>query len=625
MSVGTVRLSGRYRLLDVLGAGGMAVVHRARDELLERDVAVKVLRSQFAADEDFVHRFRQEARNAASLSHPAIAQVFDTGADGDVEYIVMQLVEGSDLERVIAQRGRLPVAEALRISSDVADALQAAHDQGIVHRDVKPGNILLTGGGDVRVVDFGIARALGAANTTSPGLLMGSVHYLSPEQVLGEPVGSASDVYSLGIVLYELLTGQRPFEGASQAAVALQRLHAAPRPPSELVEELPDGLDELVMRALERDPDRRYPTAGGLATAIRAWWKTPAAHPRKPVRRAAATAAVGAGAGVVEPVKAAPLPAAATDPTVVTRIPAARRRRAAVTAAAAAAAAPAAAGAAAAGAAAALASETATVVQPSPVVTPPAPVGVPPTARDTAAPPPGPPPPTALGNARDDGERRRRAALVLIPLAALLIAFVVLSALGRSLFGADGAVLGATASPAAVPSAAAVVPATASPSPTPSPVPSPTPSPTPEPTTPPTPEPTAPPTAKPTPRPAPARTPAPTVRPAPALPARDPAETVARFYYLVEAHDFDAAARLWTARMRRQYPPNGYIDGRFSRTTRIDLRRNEIVAMSARAGTAVVAVDLIEYRTVEPSPRRFIGRWDLVLVNGQWLMDRPHF
>lgn len=603
MSVGTVLLSGRYRLLDVLGAGGMAVVHRARDELLERDVAVKVLRSQFAADEDFVHRFRQEARNAASLSHPAIAQVFDTGADGEVEYIVMQLVEGSDLERVIAQRGRLPVAEALRIGSDVADALQAAHDQGIVHRDVKPGNILLTAGGEVRVVDFGIARALGAAHTTTPGLLMGSVHYLSPEQVLGEPVGSASDVYSLGIVLYELLTGQRPFEGASQATVALQRLHAAPRPPSEVVDELPEGLDELVMRALERDPDRRYPTAGGLAAAIRAWWKSPAAHARKPLRRAAAAAAA------VGP------PVTATDPTVVTRIPAARRRRVAVPAGAAAAAA---ASAAAASAAAAVASETATVVQPSPVVTPPAPLVVPPTAREAAAPPSGPPPPATRTDTGEDGKRRRRAALVLIPLAALLIAFVALSTLGRNLFGAEGAVLGATATPTAVRStAAAVVPATATPSPTPSP----TPEPTPEPTL----VATAPPTAKPTPQPAPARTPAPTARPAPALPARDPAETVARFYNLVEAHDFDAAARLWTARMRSQYPPKGYIDGRFSRTTRIDLRRNEIVALNARAGTAVVAVDLTEYRTVEPSPRRFIGRWDLVLVKGQWLMDRPHF
>jgi hypothetical protein len=215
----------------------------------------------------------------------------------------------------------------------------------------------------------------------------------------------------------------------------------------------------------------------------------------------------------------------------------------------------------------------------------------------------------------EDARRRRTALALLLPLGALLFAVVTLTMIGRTLFGPSGEVLEATATPAAQRSQVAAAPVTPRPSPTPTA--SPTPSPTP--TTEPTPAPT------PTPRPAPARTAAPTAKPAPALPARDPAETVARFYYLVETHDFDAAAALWTRRMRRQYPPKGYIDGRFSRTTRIDLRRNEIISLNARAGTAVVAVNLIEYRTVEPSPRRFIGRWDLVLVNGRWLMDRPHF
>lgn len=222
----------------------------------------------------------------------------------------------------------------------------------------------------------------------------------------------------------------------------------------------------------------------------------------------------------------------------------------------------------------------------------------------------------------DDARRRWTALGLLLPLGALLFAVVALTIIGRTLFGPSGGVLEATATPAALRSQAAVAPATPTPSPKPTAAPTPSPSPTPTPTAEPTPAPTSTPRA--TARPAP-RTPAPTPRPAPALPARDPAETVARFYYLVETHDFDAAATLWTARMRRQYPPKGYIDGRFSRTTRIDLRRNEIVALNARAGTAVVAVNLIEHRTVEPSPRRFIGRWDLVLVNGRWLMDRPHF
>jgi serine/threonine-protein kinase len=588
MSADPILLGGRYRLLDVLGSGGMAVVHRARDERLERIVAVKVLRRQFASDEDFVHRFRQEARNAASLSHPSIAPVFDTGADGDVEYIVMQLVDGPDLERVIAERGRHPVGEALRIATAVAEALQAAHDRGIVHRDVKPGNILLTASGEVRVVDFGIARALGAANTTAPGLLLGSVHYCSPEQVLGEPVGSASDVYSLGIVLYELLTGERPFDGPSPAAVALQRLHTAPRPPSRLIEGLPEGLDALVMRALERDPDRRYPTAGGLADAIRAWSASHAAETRRPDRQTSPRAAAAA---------------ASRARTVVTRRRTARGSSPPLVAA---------------GLAAAAGSEAETAVHQSPIglaersspvssLPPSLPGGGPP-AR-----PPRPPAPAAAGGSRDQGERRAGGAW-LFPLAALVLAVVGMSLVGRSLGG--GGVLGATATPHATRTHVAVVPPTVTPEPpTPSPVPTPRATPTAQPT--PTPEPTA----RPTPRP----TPAPTPRPAPALPARDPAETVALFYNLVEAHRFNEAAALWTARMRQQYPPDGYIDGRFSRTTRIDLRRNEITSLNRREGTATVAVDLIEYRTVEPSPRRFIGWWELRLINGQWLMDRPHF
>jgi serine/threonine-protein kinase len=594
MSADSILLGGRYRLLDVLGSGGMAVVHRARDELLERDVAVKILRRQFASDEDFVHRFRQEARNAASLSHPSIAPVFDTGADGEVEYIVMQLVEGPDLERVIAERGRHPVGEALRIATAVAEALQVAHDRGIVHRDVKPGNILLTAGGEVRVVDFGIARALGATNTTAPGLLMGSVHYCSPEQVLGEPVGSASDVYSLGIVLYELLTGERPFDGPSPAAVALQRLHTRARPPSHHVEGLPDGLDALVMRALERDPDRRYPTAGGLADAIRAW---SGSHPAETRRGARSTSPRAAAA------------AASRARTVVTRARPVRDSSPYPGAA---------------GLAAAAGSEAETAVRQSPV-------GLAVTSSPVASFPPTPPgsgppvhpprnPAAAVAGGSDDRRRRRTPVPWVLPLAALVLAVVGMSVVGRSLGGSG--VLGATATPGATRSQVAVAPPTAtSDPPTPSPVLTPAPTATAEPTPTPPPAPTPRPTARPTPRP----TPAPTLRPAPALPARDPAETVALFYNLVEAHRFDEAAALWTARMRRQYPPDGYIDGRFSRTTRIDLRRNEITSLNRRAGTATVAVDLIEYRTVEPSPRRFIGWWELVLVDGRWLMDRPHF
>ena len=270
---GTV-LADRYRLLDVLGEGGMAVVHRARDELLARDVAVKILRPQYAADDEFVERFRQEARSAASLAHPNIAPVFDSGVDGDRQFMVMQLVDGPDLERVLAGHGRMPVAEALRIAMAVAEALQAAHDHGLIHRDVKPGNILLTSDGSVRVVDFGISRAVSDVRRTTPGLLLGSMQYCSPEQVVGEEVGPPSDIYSLGLVLYELLTGVRPFDGSSPAAVALERVRHEPPPPSTVAQDLPAGIDELVMGALAREPAARYPSGLAFAEAIREWWRS---------------------------------------------------------------------------------------------------------------------------------------------------------------------------------------------------------------------------------------------------------------------------------------------------------------------------------------------------------------
>jgi eukaryotic-like serine/threonine-protein kinase len=543
-------LNDRYLLGPMLGEGGMAVVYRAHDETLDREVAVKILRSQFASDEDFVRRFRQEARNAAALSHPSIAPVFDTGVDGDLEYIVMQLVDGPDLERVLADSGRLPVSEALRITADVADALQAAHDSGIVHRDIKPGNILLTAQGDVRVVDFGIARALGDSRTTQPGLLLGSVQYCSPEQVLGAPIGPPSDIYSLGIVLFELLTGIRPFDGPEPAAVALQRLRQDPERPSAVVPRLAPKIDQLVLRAIQRRPDDRYQSAGAFAEAIRASWRE---------HEAAAQIARGSGVrsgGAVRP-RLAVVQTAAVTPvdTVMTEVPAGVRLSSGVT------------------------------------------------------------PAHRRLRADNSGNRRLRSLpLLLIPLAAVVFVLAVFAPLVSALLGNQGGVLGATGTPGA--SGVAAVPlATATPAPTAAPATSPaTPAATPLPT----------PTLAPTPTPTPAPTPAPTPPPVAQPPAdASPEAVVAQFYELVEAHRFDAAAALWTDRMRREYPPEGFIDGRFSRTTRIDLRDNDMIAANSRA--AVVGVDLIEYRSVEPSPRRFVGRWDLVLTDEGWRMDEPHF
>ncbi len=262
-------LGGRYRLLELLGQGGMATIYRARDAQLERDVAVKVLRAEFGQDPDFVARFGDEARAAASLSHPNIVAVFDFGRDpsGD-QFIVMELVEGQDIASILRENGPLAPRQAARVAADVAKALHAAHSRGIVHRDVKPSNILISRDGRVKVVDFGIARALDDAQITLPGITMGSVHYFAPEQARGEPATAASDVYALGIVLFEMLTGQRPFSGDGAAAVALARLSATPPPPSSLRASVPAALDAIVARAMALDPADRFASAAAMSGAL---------------------------------------------------------------------------------------------------------------------------------------------------------------------------------------------------------------------------------------------------------------------------------------------------------------------------------------------------------------------
>src|SRR4051812_17510986 len=263
-------LADRYRLLEPIGEGGMAVVHRGHDELLDRDVAIKLLRPGYAEDPVFVRRFRSEARHAAALHDPRIVTIFDGGVDPatGADYIVMQLVHGPTLEAILGDRGRLPLGEALRIATETAEALQVAHERGIVHRDVKPGNILIDQDGSVRVADFGIARAAGDGGATTSGVVIGSPYYVSPEQVDGEPVTPTSDIFSLGVVLYEMITGTRPFDGPSAAAIALQRLRRPSRPPSAVQPDVPADLDAIVMRAMERNPARRFPSAAELAVAL---------------------------------------------------------------------------------------------------------------------------------------------------------------------------------------------------------------------------------------------------------------------------------------------------------------------------------------------------------------------
>src|SRR5919106_3303727 len=258
-------ISGRYRLIAPLGEGGMATIWRAIDEQLDREVAVKILRPQFSSDPGFAARFKQEARAAGGLSHPNIVGVYDYGTDGPdgEQYIVMELVTGRDLSAILRERHSLSIDDSVRIAIGVASALEVAHRKGIVHRDVKPGNILITDGGDVKVTDFGIARAVSEASMTVTGTTLGSVHYFSPEQARGDEVTGVSDVYALGIVLFEMLTGRRPFEGDSAAAVALKRLNEDPPRPSQF-RAVPSGLEAILMPALQREPQDRFPDAGAF-------------------------------------------------------------------------------------------------------------------------------------------------------------------------------------------------------------------------------------------------------------------------------------------------------------------------------------------------------------------------
>ena len=300
--IGTV-LGGRYRLVELLGQGGMATIFRAHDTQLGRDVAVKLLRPEYGRDPDFGSRFRQEAKNAASLNHPNIVSVYDYGQDAAGPFIVMELVEGEDLSSIIRRSGALPPRQAARIAAETARALQAAHTSGIVHRDVKPGNILISRDGRVKVTDFGIARAVAEAQMTLPGTTLGSVHYFSPEQARGEQATTASDVFSLGIVLYELLTGRRPWEGDSAAAVAMARLVGPVPDPAAARAGVPPELAAIDRRALATEPSDRWPSVANMAGGLEAYL---AGTPIPELGAVGAGAAVGAATAVTATARANP-------------------------------------------------------------------------------------------------------------------------------------------------------------------------------------------------------------------------------------------------------------------------------------------------------------------------------
>jgi eukaryotic-like serine/threonine-protein kinase len=254
-------LANRYEIQGVLGQGGMAKVFKGHDTVLGRDVAVKVLSPQFAGDDQFVSRFRREAQAAAALNHPNIVSVFDTGDQADVHYIVMEYVQGRTLRDAIRNDGPLQPERSAEIAASVARALASAHEAGLVHRDIKPGNIMLTPEGEVKVMDFGIARTATGDTLTQTAAVLGTASYLSPEQAQGEQVDARSDIYSLGCVLYEMLTGGPPFTGDSPVAIAYKHVKDDPVPPARLNGDVPSDLEAVVMKAMAKNPENRYQTA----------------------------------------------------------------------------------------------------------------------------------------------------------------------------------------------------------------------------------------------------------------------------------------------------------------------------------------------------------------------------
>ncbi len=271
-------LSDRYEVGELIGRGGMASVYRGRDLTLGREVAIKILESDLAADATFRTRFRLEAQAASRMSHPTIVRVYDAGedtetdADGNtraVPYIVMELVSGQTLKDIIAA-GPVTIDDAIRYTDGILEALEYSHRAGVVHRDIKPGNVMVTSAGQVKVMDFGIARAVSDSSSTvaETTAILGTAAYFSPEQAKGEPVDSRADVYSAGVVLYELLTGRPPFRGESPVAVAYQHVSETPLAPSELVETVPRSLDAVALRALAKDPFQRYQDAASFRAAL---------------------------------------------------------------------------------------------------------------------------------------------------------------------------------------------------------------------------------------------------------------------------------------------------------------------------------------------------------------------
>jgi len=266
--IGTI-LGSRYQLIEKIGEGGMAVVYKAKCLLLNRYVAVKILKEEYSNNFEFMNKFRKEAAAAASFSANNIVNIYDVGSDNNINYIVMELINGKTLKEVIHERGRLSVDDTLSIGIQIAKALECAHKNGIIHRDIKPQNILVTDDGTVKVTDFGIAKAASSDTITHTSKVIGSAHYFSPEQAKGKIVDYRTDIYSLGIVLYEMITGRVPFDGDSAVSVALKHIQEPIISPKLIISNVPDNLSNLILRATEKEPARRYQTSSDILSDLK--------------------------------------------------------------------------------------------------------------------------------------------------------------------------------------------------------------------------------------------------------------------------------------------------------------------------------------------------------------------
>ena len=277
-------IGNRYEIVEEIGKGGMAIVYKAKCLVLNRYVALKVLRPEFREDKDFINRFKVEAQSAGSLSHPNIVSIYDIGQDGDLDYIVMEYVEGVTLKQYLDAKGVIPWKEAVDYAAQICAGLEHAHKKGIVHKDIKPHNIIITREGTLKITDFGIAKVMSTSTIATGGGAMGSVHYFSPEQARGGYTDAKTDLYSLGVVLYEMVTGKLPFEGDTAVSIAMQHIEKEPVPPKQLNPSIPQSLENVILKAMCKEQAGRYDTATQMIIDLKkVYIGTPVAYEREQI------------------------------------------------------------------------------------------------------------------------------------------------------------------------------------------------------------------------------------------------------------------------------------------------------------------------------------------------------